>query len=155
MHCGVQRVSYLYRSLAKYLPAWVRILRGKSLEMAERSHILSPQIIDPSGSIFSKATVCLAFSRSLAYITSELHTHALRTLQACTTCMHFGHYKRVTHACTSDITSVYHMHALRTLQARYTRMHLGHYKRVTHARTSDSNARASSASVCHKQSTSP
>jgi hypothetical protein len=46
-----------YRSLAKHCMAWVRILWEGYLEIAERSWVLSPQMIAPSGTVFSKATV--------------------------------------------------------------------------------------------------
>jgi hypothetical protein len=44
-------------SLAKYCTNWARIWREKCLEIAERSWVFSPQIIAPSGTIFSKAMV--------------------------------------------------------------------------------------------------
>jgi hypothetical protein len=46
-----------YRSLAKYCTTWARIWWEKCLEIAERSWVFSPQMIAPSGTIFSKATV--------------------------------------------------------------------------------------------------
>jgi hypothetical protein len=51
-----------YRNLAKYCTARVRIWLEKYLEIAERSLVLSPQmilsLIVPSGAVFSKATIC-------------------------------------------------------------------------------------------------
>jgi hypothetical protein len=46
-----------YGSLAKYGTTWVRIPWDKRLEIAEQSEVMCPQMILPSGSIFSKATV--------------------------------------------------------------------------------------------------
>jgi hypothetical protein len=47
-----------YRTLAKYYcTTWLRILWEENLEIAERSLVFSPQMIVPSGTVFSRATV--------------------------------------------------------------------------------------------------
>jgi hypothetical protein len=55
---ALEKLQGPYRSLAKYCAARVRIWWEKYLEIAERSWVFSPQVIVPSGTIFSNATVC-------------------------------------------------------------------------------------------------
>jgi hypothetical protein len=46
-----------YRSLAKYCTTWARLWWEKYLESAEGFWVISPNIMAPSGTILSKATV--------------------------------------------------------------------------------------------------
>jgi hypothetical protein len=53
-----QACSRKSRYLAKYWTVRVRLFKDKYLEIAERSKVSPPQLIAPTRSIFSKATVC-------------------------------------------------------------------------------------------------